>query len=966
MLKINSLNKYYNKDKQNELHVLKNVDISLPSSGMVAFFGKSGCGKTTLLNMIGGLDTSDSGSVEIEGKNYSKNADDVRNEYVGYIFQNYNLIRSETCFDNVANALRLCGVTDEDVIEKRTLAALKNVGMEKFGKRYPDTLSGGQMQRIAIARAIVKGARIILADEPTGNLDEANTVMIMDLLRAVAKDHLVLLVTHEEKLVDSYCDKVVELKDGEIVNVRDNEIDGGASIKDKNDVYLGELEKSEINADGISIELYGSTPEKPISFKIINDGQRLLLKVETAGVRVIDNTSEIRLKEGKYEPRATKNRMSEDLDLSDLGKIDGQRWGRLFGFRKAFTAGVKNIWRKKGNKKGQVMIGCLLAFSLLVVFLCSVFGTRIKELEDARNKNHSSVFYVLTDTEELSNKLYAARGNAESGIDFVQLKYGYIYGDEGVYLRVGGFESFNISGYYDRLTSHGVYLPVSAMTSSKIVAGTATPDEHGVVLTTRIADELLETSALGHITSYDDLLGMYLSTYAYDSRSFFVSGIVESDMPEVYLNDIAMARDINSSNPTAFELASDYGIDLNEGECLLVLTRAEDVTTLPEVNSTVKLEALKLNLKGIEEYCTSYDAWILKYHPEILAPEAYFKALAKETAPGLSEKSDEFEAIYLQLYDDGYFEYLDTYYKYLDTFLNELYVIHRNFSLWGYVVKGIDDFKYENIGDGYYYYYANLYKKEHGKYPTVSVTEEFFESNVYMPDIIGKYHHLYDEFSMSDQYGLQHLSYLLSDEDYIALSRRCDDLAPEEQTYGLPTYTLVRSTDPEMTEAWLNELVAYKTHTYEQVLVTPESLYDEIATEAISSGVGTLVGIAIVLAVMSACMYFIMRSSLFSRIKEIGIYRAIGVSKRNLIFRFFTEALAIATSTVLIGYFAATAFIYFNLWISPKGFELFYYPVWMALFVLLFLYGICVIFGILPIASLLRKTPSEILAKYDI
>ena len=138
MLKINSLNKYYNKGKQNELHVLKGVDISLPATGMVAFFGKSGCGKTTLLNMIGGLDSPNSGSVDIEGENYGRYTDEVRNKHVGYIFQNYNLVRSETCYDNVANALRLCGITDDEVIEERTLAALRNVGMEKYKKRCPD------------------------------------------------------------------------------------------------------------------------------------------------------------------------------------------------------------------------------------------------------------------------------------------------------------------------------------------------------------------------------------------------------------------------------------------------------------------------------------------------------------------------------------------------------------------------------------------------------------------------------------------------------------------------------------------------------------------------------------------------------------------------------------------------------------------------------------------------------------
>ena len=182
MISIKGLHKYFNKGKQNEIHVINDVTLDLPERGMVAVFGKSGCGKTTLLNVIGGLDGYASGTVEIDGHSIARNTDDVRNNYVGYIFQNYNLSKDETCYDNVAAALRLLGITDESVIEERVVAALRNVDMEKYAKRKPDTLSGGQQQRIAIARAIVKNPRIILADEPTGNLDEINTVMIMNLL----------------------------------------------------------------------------------------------------------------------------------------------------------------------------------------------------------------------------------------------------------------------------------------------------------------------------------------------------------------------------------------------------------------------------------------------------------------------------------------------------------------------------------------------------------------------------------------------------------------------------------------------------------------------------------------------------------------------------------------------------------------------------------------------------------------
>ena len=131
MISIKGLNKFFNKGKQNEIHVINDITLDLPERGMIAIFGKSGCGKTTLLNVIGGLDGFASGSLTIEGQSIEKNTDEIRNKYVGYIFQNYNLSVNETCYDNVAAALRLCGMSDESEIERRVNIALKNVGMEK-------------------------------------------------------------------------------------------------------------------------------------------------------------------------------------------------------------------------------------------------------------------------------------------------------------------------------------------------------------------------------------------------------------------------------------------------------------------------------------------------------------------------------------------------------------------------------------------------------------------------------------------------------------------------------------------------------------------------------------------------------------------------------------------------------------------------------------------------------------------
>ena len=128
-VKITNAHKYYNKGKNNELHVMDNITLELPESGMVAIFGQSGCGKTTLLNAVGGLDKIASGSIELFGQSIREDTDTLRNKYIGYIFQNYNLNVTETVYENVSAALRLCGMTDENEISERTMAALTNVDM---------------------------------------------------------------------------------------------------------------------------------------------------------------------------------------------------------------------------------------------------------------------------------------------------------------------------------------------------------------------------------------------------------------------------------------------------------------------------------------------------------------------------------------------------------------------------------------------------------------------------------------------------------------------------------------------------------------------------------------------------------------------------------------------------------------------------------------------------------------------
>ena len=218
---------------------LDNVSLNLRDNEFVAILGPSGSGKTTLLNIIGGLDRYDKGDLvinEISTKKYKDGDwDSYRNHTIGFVFQSYNLIPHQTILSNVELALTISGVSKKDR-KKRAIDALKKVGLEKQIHKKPNQLSGGQMQRVAIARALVNNPDIVLADEPTGALDSETSIQVMELLKEVAKDRLVVMVTHNPELAEEYATRIVNLKDGKIISDSDPYIvkNKSAEAKHKN------------------------------------------------------------------------------------------------------------------------------------------------------------------------------------------------------------------------------------------------------------------------------------------------------------------------------------------------------------------------------------------------------------------------------------------------------------------------------------------------------------------------------------------------------------------------------------------------------------------------------------------------------------------------------------------------------------------------------------------------------------
>ena len=221
MILVKNLTKVYkSKGTDEDVVALNKVNLVLPDKGFVAIYGASGCGKSTLLNVLGGLDQADKGEMIVNHRNtkgfteHDWNA--YRNQEVGFVFQNYYLLPHLTVFDNIAITLQMSKQTEG--LKEKIYDALRQVGLEKTAKRYPRQLSGGQQQRIAIARALVANPSIILADEPTGALDLKSSEIVMQSLKEVSKDHLVVMVTHNERLAKEYADRMIEISYGEIAS----------------------------------------------------------------------------------------------------------------------------------------------------------------------------------------------------------------------------------------------------------------------------------------------------------------------------------------------------------------------------------------------------------------------------------------------------------------------------------------------------------------------------------------------------------------------------------------------------------------------------------------------------------------------------------------------------------------------------------------------------------------------------
>ena len=580
MIKLDNVNKYYYKGKPNEIHVIDNTTVTLPNSGIVCILGPSGCGKTTLLNVIGGLDRVDSGSITIDGQRItgvsSGKVDDIRNAAIGYIFQNYNLLDNRTVFENVAIALRMTGITDEEIITSRVRYCLEKVGIDRYRNKLAGSLSGGQRQRVAIARAIVKNPGIIIADEPTGNLDSANTLEIMNIIKAISRDKLVVLVTHERSIADFYSDSIVEIRDGKIISRSENDSSRWLDYQLENKIYLKDMNTHNGFRQGnVSIDYYSDTDRQADIKLVVRDNN---LYIDTGGsLTVVDEQSNIELVDEHYS--AIDDTIFEDSDFDYTAHLPLEykaKYTSMYTLFNMISSGWKAVKNFKSIKK-ILLLGYVFAAMFAFLAISNVLGLIEVKPADYRTTNGNYITITNSSFE-----------NTEDLMDLVESL------DEVEYVLPGDTKKSVSIPLNDYLQASKAQEDVavsialtSALSPEDLVAGKMPVNLHDVVIDKSVIDTFLRDE-LGKsicLDSMDKFLGRRIRVPNLDD--YRIVGISDTESPSLYVLSSQAMYILSNANETLDNISFDF-LE-NDGEEMDPI-RSGQIMDLALSKNTIKIK----------------------------------------------------------------------------------------------------------------------------------------------------------------------------------------------------------------------------------------------------------------------------------------------------------------------------------------------------------------------------------------
>ena len=395
MITIKNLNKYYNKGKRNEQHVLNDINLEFGETGLVCILGESGSGKTTLLNTMGGIDTFSAGSISLDDtvieKYEPKVIEPIRNDHFDYVFQNYYLLQDYSVAYNIKIALNRYELSEEEK-EARVDYVLEMLGIAKYKKKQVSKLSGGQQQRVSIARALVKSPDVIFADEPTGNLDEENTLRTMSILKNISKECLVLLVSHEKRIANFFADRIIEICDGKVVRDEPNTPLESYERSDDANIYLKEMEQSKLSDELAEFKIYTGKKSEPkkIELTLAWKDDKLYIQNNMPYdilIEGVENGVEIKDEE---RPKIE----MEDIDkfTYELPKMKSKGKSQLPG-REIFHMALENI--QMMGKKQAFVIGILLVTAILLSISMAQFISSVS-VDEASIRATDSHYTSLT------------------------------------------------------------------------------------------------------------------------------------------------------------------------------------------------------------------------------------------------------------------------------------------------------------------------------------------------------------------------------------------------------------------------------------------------------------------------------------------------------------------------------------------------------------------------------------------
>ena len=539
MIRIENLNKYYNKGKKNQIHVINNTSLELPSKGLVALLGPSGCGKTTLLNTIGGLDKVNKGKIYIDGKRITKRSankiDKIRNLKIGYIFQDYKLIDNMTVYDNVALNLQMIGIKNKKEIKKRVEYILTRLDIYRYRHRPCSMLSGGERQRVGIARALVKNPDIILADEPTGNLDSKNTIEIMNIIKTISCDKLVILVTHEVDLAKFYSDRIIELVDGKIVSDYENNNAGDLDYKIDNKFYLKDFKYQSSNHDNnINIEMYSDNKEDLNLVIVFKNGNIYIKNKDRDKIEVVNDESNIEFINDNYKKLDKDVYLKYSFDYSKIISNDYKhKYSSIFNIFTIFSNGFKKVFEYKFLKK-LLLIGFFLSALFVTYAVSNLFG--LFETKDSE--------FIWVDNNYLRYTLKSgSKTNYQEYLDYLDYdSVSYILpGTSRVNMRLVPNKYYQFDSY-----SFAVSLESYNNVSEDNILYGRMPEDNKEILIDMMTYNKMYDIKMNGIYSVDMLLGkeVYLKD---DILKYEIVGIVDLGSPSIYVSDSEFINIIDNS-----------------------------------------------------------------------------------------------------------------------------------------------------------------------------------------------------------------------------------------------------------------------------------------------------------------------------------------------------------------------------------------------------------------------------------